>query len=152
MTGEFSGLARLADGSRVALTADEAKALWDACEASSAKLAADMPTEGDALRELGRAYERLRQLGWSDAIYCPKDGSEFDAIEAGSTGIHRCQYEGDWPNGRWWIADAGDLWPSRPILYRLDPEAEAARKQKMAEAIERFNASPPSPPQKDEGR
>ena len=34
----------------------------------------------------------------------------------------------------------GDVWPSRPILYRLDPEAEAARKAKMAEAAARYAA------------
>ena len=71
-----------------------------------------------ALLNLFEAYQDLKRLGWNDAIYCPKDGTWFDAIEAGSTGIHNCQYQGQWPNGGWWVAD-GDVWPSRPILFRL---------------------------------
>lgn len=137
---EFHGSARLTDGTRVALTAAEAKALWEACEAAEAQLAADMPTDDDALRAMGRAYERLRKLGWRDAIYCPKDGSSFDVIEAGSTGIHRCHYSGIWPDGHWWIESDGDLWPSRPILFRLDPDAEAVRQQKLADAAAAYTA------------
>lgn len=135
---EYSGSARLADGSRVEFTAEQAKALWEASERASAKLATDMPTEGDALREMMRAYERLKQLGWRDAVYCPKDGSMFDAIEIGSTGIHRASHDGKYC----WIHEAGDLWPSRPILFRLDPEAETARQQKMADAIAAFEREP----------
>lgn len=138
--GEFFGSMRMADGSRHVLTADEAKALWEASEAATAKLAADMPAEADALREMSRAFDRLKQLGWREAVNCPKDGSRFDVIEMGSTGIHRCHYEGEWPTGTWWIHDAGDLWPSRPVLFRLDPEAEAACKQKMADAIAAYAA------------
>lgn len=134
--GEYHGSARLADGSRVAFTADQAKALWEASQRATAKLAADMPTEADALREMMRAYERLKQLGWREADYLPKDGSMFDAIEIGSTGIHRASHDGKYC----WVHDAGDLWPSRPVLFRLDPEAEAARKQKMADAIAAYAA------------
>ncbi|HKH29066.1 MAG TPA: hypothetical protein VKA61_12140, partial [Sphingomicrobium sp.] len=47
-----------------------------------------MPDEQAALRVMGMAYRRLLDLGWRPAMYCPKDGTEFDAIEAGSTGIH----------------------------------------------------------------
>lgn len=48
------------------------------------------------------------------------DGSVFDAIEVGSTGIHDCYYEGKWPAGSWWVRDSdGDLWPSRPMMFRL---------------------------------
>ena len=90
------------------------------------KRLADMPTEKDALDVLFQAYTRLRELGWNDAIYCPKDGSAFDVIEAGSTGIHTAHYEGAWPKGSWWVRDAGDLWPSRPILFRLAPDGGEA--------------------------
>ena len=76
-----------------------------------------MPTEKDALSVLFEAYQRLRELGWNDAIYCPKNGSVFSAIEAGSTGVHECTYTGEWPDGSWWIHD-GDMWPARPILWR----------------------------------
>ncbi|MHA0335813.1 hypothetical protein [Sphingomonas aquatilis] len=119
-----------ADGSRTPLRKDEADAIWASAEAEREKRAADMPTEQDAIRALWSAYQRLKELDWNDAMYCPKDGSIFDAIEVGSTGIHSCHYEGQWPNGHWWISEAGDLWPSRPILYRRT-EAEKARWVKL---------------------
>lgn len=93
-------------------------------EAAAEKIARlrEMPTEADALRVMFAAYTRLKELGWREAIYCPKDGSSFDVIEAGSTGVHRCHYQGKWPDGSWWIEEAHDLWPSRPILYRPSDE------------------------------
>lgn len=108
--------------------------------AQRAKREADMPTEKDALSVMHLAHIRLRELGWSDAIYCPKDGSRFEVIEAGSTGVFTCHYSGTWPEGSWWIEDAGDLWPSRPILYRLFPEDQAKRMQRFAEAAANFEA------------
>lgn len=84
---------------------------------------AEMPDDRAALLVMFRGFDRLRQLGWRDACYCPKDGSTFEVIEAGSTGIHRAHYEGEWPKGTWWIHEDGDLWPSRPILFRLIPPA-----------------------------
>ena len=69
--------------------------------------------------ELFDRYQRLKRLGWNDIQYCPKDGTVFDAIEAGSTGIHKCYYDGEWPNGHWWVVDETDTWPSLPILFRL---------------------------------
>jgi hypothetical protein len=93
-------------------------------EADEKARAEKMPDERAAILQMFEAVQRLKELGWNDAIYCPKDGSEFDAIEAGSTGIHRCHYDGEWPNGHWWVADNGDLWPSRPILFRKTPNAQ----------------------------
>lgn len=121
----FGGSYTNADGERVQMTPAEAEA---------EKRAAEMPDEKAALRVMHDAHQRLRELGWREAIYCPKDGSSFDVIEAGSTGIFRCHYQGEWPDGSWWIEGGGDLWPSRPILFRLDPEAEAARQAKLAAA------------------
>lgn len=65
------------------------------------------------------AYDRLRRLGWREIEYCPKDGTVFEAIEAGSTGVHDCHYDGEWPTGYWWVHAPGDLYPSHPILFRL---------------------------------
>lgn len=79
--------------------------------------------DNEAIRALFDAYQELKRLGWRDAMYCPKDATWFDAIEVGSTGIHRCQYRGEWPKGTWWIADDGDLWPSRPVLFRERKES-----------------------------
>lgn len=75
--------------------------------------------ERRALLSMFTAYDNLRRMGWRDAIYCPKDGTVFEAIEAGSTGIHDCHYHGEWPNGHWWVHTDNDLYPSRPILFRL---------------------------------
>lgn len=75
--------------------------------------------EREALALMFRGWEALKKLGWHDAIYCPKDGTWFWAIEPGSTGVHRCQYEGEWPHGGWWIEDENSLWPSRPVLFKL---------------------------------
>jgi hypothetical protein len=107
------------------ISPEEAKAIWDRYEISVATRAETMPTVDDALRVLFDAYQRLEELGWREAIYCPKDGTWFQAIEAGSTGIHECQYSGEWPTGHWWIADKDDLYPSRPILFKLKEERKA---------------------------
>jgi hypothetical protein len=86
-------------------------------DARKAMRAEKMPTEAAALAQMFEAHLRLEEMGWKDAVYCPKDGSEFSAIESGSTGIHLCTYSGEWPKGMWWIHD-GDTWPARPILWR----------------------------------
>lgn len=99
------------------LTRKDADAIWARCEAAKERRAQEMPDEQSALKAMHDAYQRLCELGWSNAIYCPKDGSIFSAIEAGSTGVHECHYSGEWPTGDWQLYD-GDLWPSRPILWR----------------------------------
>ncbi len=74
--------------------------------------------ERAALLKMFEGYQELKRLGWNDIIYCPKDGSHFDCLEVGSTGVHDGNYEGEWPDGHWWIYD-GDMWPARPMLFRL---------------------------------
>jgi hypothetical protein len=108
----------MADGSHVPLTKVDAERLWRDIEAREADLATRLPDEDACLRTMMDAHTRLEKLGWRDAIYCPKDGTVFEIIEAGSTAISRAHYEGTWPNGRWWAHCDGDLWPSRPILFR----------------------------------
>ena len=106
-------------GSHWALSEEQAKALWQEMERRKAAVAAKLPDERTTIDAMFEAYDRLRDFGWRDAIYCPKDGSTFHVIEAGSTGIHVCHYDGEWPTGRWWIHDPdGDLSPSGPILFR----------------------------------
>ncbi len=121
------------------LTRAEADALWERVEAEKAARAASMPDEKAALRVLQNAHTRLKELGWRDAIYCPKDGTHFQVIEAGSTGIHDGAYSGEWPNGSWWVYD-GDMWPSRPILFKLYPEDQATEDALWAERKARFAA------------
>lgn len=67
------------------------------------------------IEKMFAAYDELRKLGWREAVFCPKDGTVFEVIEPGSTGIHDCRYEGEWPTGGWWVEDG----PSYPILFRL---------------------------------
>lgn len=116
---KYHGHMTLEDGTHVPLTAEQAAEIMAQCEARDARMKAEMPDESAALSRMFDGYDRLRQLGWRDAIYCPKDGTIFEVIEAGSTGIHICHYEGEWPKGTWWVHGDGDLWPSRPILFRL---------------------------------
>lgn len=96
----------------------EADAIMAQIEASKSRRAELMPDEAAARRIYFDAWLRLKELGWNEAIYCPKDGREFEVIEAGSTGVHRCIYSGEWPSGYWMILDGGDAYPSRPVLYR----------------------------------
>jgi hypothetical protein len=93
--------------------------LLDDIDKAQAKRSEDMPTDKDALLRMFECVQRLKELGWNDAIYCPKDGTIFDAIESGSSGIHKAHYDGKWPEGNWWVHSEGDLWPSRPILFKL---------------------------------
>jgi hypothetical protein len=94
------------------------EAIVAATEAKEAQRAIDMPDVETAIRAMWAGYQRLRELGWREAMYCPKDGSAFEVIEPGSVGIHYCTYSGEWPTGSWWVESAGDIWPSHPILFR----------------------------------
>src|SRR5213080_394944 len=119
------------------LTRAEANTLWAACQKAAEDRRARMPDEKSALRAMHDAYIRLKDMGWNDAVYCPKDGSHFEVIEAGSTGIHDCAYQGKWPDGSWLVYDE-DIWPSRPILYRLYPKDQVKEDARREEARKRF--------------
>jgi len=112
------GRKTMADGSHAPLYKSEADQLLARIQQLKDKRATDMPTEQAAIEALFQAWYRLKELGWNDAIYCPKDGSLFSVIEAGSTGIHSCSYSGEWPKGSWWIHSDNDMWLSRPILFK----------------------------------
>jgi len=122
------------------LSATEAETIWESVRRAHEDRVARMPDEKSALNAMHDAYTRLKDMGWRDAIYCPKDGSTFEIIEVGSTGIFRAHYQGEWPTGSWWAEDAGDLWPSRPALFRLLPEAQAEYDAKLDAARERWRA------------
>lgn len=100
------------------LTRAEADAIWKEVEKAKKHRAEKMPDDRAALLAMHEAFTRLKELGWQEAMYCPKDGSEFDAIEAGSTGIHNCNYIGEWATGYFQLFDGHDVWPSHPILFR----------------------------------
>ena len=119
------------------LTRAEGAALWAAVTAAKERRIAAMPDEQSAINAMQDAHTRLRELGWADASYCPKDGTMFHVIEAGSTGIHDASYQGEWPKGSWWIHHDGDMSPSRPVLFKRYPADQAIYDQKMKEAGER---------------
>jgi hypothetical protein len=89
--------------------------LWAECEGQRRTRAANMPTEQLAIDALFEAYLRLKELGWNDAIYAPKDGTTCLFIECGSTGIHRGHMDEE---HRVWLHDDGDLSPSHAVLFR----------------------------------
>lgn len=95
MSNKHHGSMRLANGTRVELSAEEAKAIWDRFKQVDAERAAQMPTAVAALSVLSGAVERLKQLGWRDARYCPRDGSEFAVCEIGSTGMWSAFFHDD---------------------------------------------------------
>jgi hypothetical protein len=102
------------------LTIEEARVLFEAAAAAQASRAERMPDEQSAIRAMFDAWARLKELGWKDACYCPKDGTHFQVIESGSTGIFDCVYSGEWPTGHWMTFDGGDCYPSStpPTLFK----------------------------------
>src|SRR5688572_24561303 len=94
---KIEGWATLEDGSRVRLSEEECRAIVAATEANEKRKADAMPTTKEAVAAMFDAYDRLRKLGWRAGIYCPKDGTQFAAIQHGSTGIFTAWYSGDWP-------------------------------------------------------
>jgi hypothetical protein len=100
------------------LTRQEADALIEQADRAEQKRNELMPDERTAILMLFDAYQRLRDFGWRNAENCPKDGTMFKVIEAGSTGQHDCIYMGEWPSGTWWIVEDGDMCPSRPVLFK----------------------------------
>jgi len=107
---------------------DEAEILLQKCKEADAKRAALMPDEESAIQMFFDAWQRLKELGWREACYCPKDGSSFEVIEAGSTGIHPCYYSGEWPTGTYWVGDDLDISPSHPVLFRVPNAAKDGAK------------------------
>ncbi len=79
-------------------------------------------TEKATLQDMLAAFQRLTDEGWREACYCPKDGSLFLSISAGSTGVFPCRYQGEWPTGSYWAEAHGDLWPAHPILFKPMPK------------------------------
>lgn len=105
-----------------------------------AERAARLPDERSAIDAMFDAYDRLRELGWREAIYCPKDGTSFDVIEPGSTGIFPCFYSGDWPDGYFMSGEGFECGPSHPVLFKLRPEDRAKHDAKMEAARARYRA------------
>jgi len=95
------------------------RALWAEAEAKQKRYVEE--GEEAQLAKIRDGYYGLKNLGWADATYCPKDGTRFLAICGNGSEPRPCTYQGEWPQGGWWIEDAGDLWPVRPILWKAMP-------------------------------
>ena len=103
------------------LTRAEADAIIAGWDADQKRRAETMPTERDAIIAMWEARQRLIELGWRDAVYCPKDGTPFQIIEAGSTGVFDAVYSGEWPHGYIVTHDDSDSYVSKPggtILFK----------------------------------
>lgn len=122
------------------ITRAVADALWKAAERRDKERALRMPDEKSAIESLFDAWQRLKELGWSEPQYCPKDGSNFKVIELGSTGIFDCNYHGEWPNGMYMVSDDRDVYPTSTgvAMFKLLPEDQAKKDARMKAAAERF--------------
>jgi len=96
------------------LTRGEAESILAAIDADARRRAEEMPDEISAINKLFDAWLRLKELGWKEAIYCPKNGSTFQVIQAGSTGVFDAHYRGEWPDGYIITIDGIDSYASRP--------------------------------------
>lgn len=104
------------------LTKEETGELWRLAKARESWRAEIMPDEQTAINMLFEAYQRLRELGWKESMYAPRDRSKLRLIEVGSTGIHEGYCE-DRPSSKFplkwfWLYGNDDLWPSSPILFK----------------------------------
>lgn len=95
--------------------------IWMEAEATQKRYVAE--GEEVQLAKMRDGYNGLRNLGWRDATYCPKDGTRFLAICGNGSEPRPCTYQGEWPTGVWLLEDAGDLWPVRPVLFKPMPPA-----------------------------
>lgn len=87
------------DGSHEPLLKSEADAIMVSVRNAKQKRRKSMPTTQTALAVLCEAKERLKELGWRNGAYCPKDGTSFAVCEFGSTGMWKGFYCGKWPDG-----------------------------------------------------
>lgn len=107
-------------GGCVQITREVADAIWAAAMEGKAKRQAMMPDEATAIRFMHDANTTLKEMGWQDPLYAPKN-QPIQMLEAGSTGIHN----GYRDEIGFWITD-DDTWPSRPVLWRpMPPEAQS---------------------------
>lgn len=118
-TQQYQGHVTRIDGSHKPLSCDEAKALWEAMDRAEDQRAAAMPKTVDALQTICFAKERLRELGWREAQYCPKNGDVFAVIEWGCSGMFAASYLGEWPTGNLLYCDSFTD-PARCMFKALD--------------------------------
>ena len=93
------------------LTAREIMAQIDAAQLSRQDR---YPTVQTCLDEAAQIMQRLKDMGWRDICYAPKDGTYFKAICFGATQPQTCCYIGK----SIFAASGGDWWPETPVLFK----------------------------------
>jgi hypothetical protein len=141
-TGRHDPATGLPETRHEPLTRAEADAMWESAKAAEQARAERMPDEQSAIRGLMDAWLRLKEIGWRDGMYTPRDGTHFQTIEVGSTGIFDCVCSGEWPRCTWTTFDDIDAYPSShpPALFKLYPADQAKYDARMAEARARYQA------------
>ncbi len=124
----------------IEVSGDEMASLLAAIAAEEAARAGKMPDDKAAIAQMFEAYRRLRELGWQPINASPQDGSSFQAIEIGSTGIFDAYYVGDWPDGDFFVDDGTEADIGHPVMFRRYPEDEARHRAKMAAAAAHYRA------------
>lgn len=84
---DYSGSMTTMDGRRIALTSDQAKSMWEQCEKADRDRAEKYHDSAACLDAMLSAECRLKQLGWRNGRYCPRDGNAFAVCQVGSTGM-----------------------------------------------------------------
>lgn len=134
------------------ITRAEGEAIWAHAELCDRERKERMPDEKSAINALFDAWLRLKDFGWKEPMYCPKDGKHFHIIELGSTGIFEGAYSGEWPNGHWDSWDDHDSYCSSiaPAMFKLFPADAAAESERWKNAGAKLRAAladnPPSAP------
>ena len=82
-----------------------------------------LPTTDHCTVALLQVMERLRELGWRDAEYAPRDRS-FNAIVLGGSGVHRCMWIGG-TTGGYFIEEAHAWWLARIVVWKEISEVVA---------------------------
>jgi hypothetical protein len=124
MATGYYGHKTLIDGSHVPLTKDEAAAIMEAVRVADQDRAKDMPTVRDALAELIRAEQRMKDLGWwQGGGLRVKPGDECAVAETGSTGIWRGRLDAERKHVHYsdCVSDPRKCW-LKPITDLTDDE------------------------------
>lgn len=105
----------MAVASDIAGTASERK--------RAAKVVKAMADERPLVDRLYSLWHELRAAGWQDMLYAPKDGSDIEMIEMGSTGVFRARWRSYSHEpldtcGCFFGEDGGNAWPMRGVMWR----------------------------------
>ena len=73
------------------------------------------------MQQICHLTNEMRNEGWSEISYCPKDGSSFLAWNPLCSLPYICTYSGKWPDGKWWAHVDGDVWPDKPMMWKPIP-------------------------------